>query len=95
MAAGHHVEYLDEDHYIEFDEDGVPLGEWHWDEDMEEWIFDEYPPPLAGLPSTDGFGVPLYRQMMFIFGLLYFVLDLSSRYGAKAPVRHAGAAVRH
>jgi hypothetical protein len=40
--------------YIELDENGVPLGEWHWDDDAQEWIFDEYPPPLANLPQTGG-----------------------------------------
>jgi fimbrial isopeptide formation D2 family protein len=37
--------------YIEIDENGVPLGEWHWDEEEERWIFDEYP-PLDRLPQT-------------------------------------------
>ena len=35
--------------YIELDENGVPLGEWNWDEELQEWVFDEYPTPLAGL----------------------------------------------
>ena len=38
--------------FIEYDSDGVALGEWHWDEDLEEWMFDEYPPPLGALPPT-------------------------------------------
>ncbi|MDR2296605.1 MAG: hypothetical protein LBD95_07390, partial [Clostridiales Family XIII bacterium] len=37
--------------FIEIGEDGVPLGEWHWDEPTEQWILDEYP-PLANLPQT-------------------------------------------
>jgi hypothetical protein len=43
--------------YIEIDEEGTPLGEWHWDDPMEQWIFEEYP-PLANLPQT-GFRVAL------------------------------------
>jgi hypothetical protein len=41
-----------ENAYIELGEDGVPLGEWHYDDDLGEWIFDEYPPPLGNLPQT-------------------------------------------
>ena len=37
--------------YIEFDEFGVPLGEWHWDDDEEMWIFDPFP-PLGDMPQT-------------------------------------------
>lgn len=38
--------------FIELSEDGVPLGEWTWDDGEEEWVFEEYPPPLAALPAT-------------------------------------------
>jgi hypothetical protein len=38
--------------YVELDENGVPLGEWRYDDDAGEWVFDEYPPPLANLPQT-------------------------------------------
>ena len=27
--------------WVEFDEDGVPLGGWYWDDDLEMWIFDD------------------------------------------------------
>jgi len=39
--------------YIEVDVNGTPLGEWHWDEHVEEWIFTEYT-PLGNLPKTGG-----------------------------------------
>jgi len=42
---------LDGDKLIEFDDNGTPLGEWHWDDELEKWIFDEYT-PLSGLPQT-------------------------------------------
>lgn len=35
--------------YVELDDNGVPLGEWHYDNG--EWVFDEYP-PLSDLPQT-------------------------------------------
>jgi hypothetical protein len=42
----------DPDVWVELDIDGTPLGEWHWDEDLQDWIFVEYPPPLGNLPRT-------------------------------------------
>jgi hypothetical protein len=36
--------FIDEDgeiYFIEFDDEGVPLGEWRWDDDEEMWIFDD------------------------------------------------------
>jgi hypothetical protein len=41
----------DDGTFIEMGPDGVPLGEWHWDPENEEWIFDEYP-PLGDFPPT-------------------------------------------
>ena len=41
----------DDGGYIEFDENGAPLGRWAWDEDMEMWVFDVFP-PLGRLPGT-------------------------------------------
>ncbi|MDR1192637.1 MAG: hypothetical protein LBK98_00465, partial [Peptococcaceae bacterium] len=37
--------------YIVVDENGVPIGEWHWDPDDRVWIYEEYP-PLGDLPRT-------------------------------------------
>ena len=41
----------DGDGWIEFGEDGVPLGRWAWDEEEEMWIFDEFS-PLSEFPQT-------------------------------------------
>ena len=38
--------------YMEFDEDGVPLGAWTWDDDEEMWIFDDMI-PLGDWPWND------------------------------------------
>ncbi|MCL2841155.1 MAG: InlB B-repeat-containing protein [Defluviitaleaceae bacterium] len=35
------------DVWIEFDDMGVPLGSWSWDEDEEMWIFEDMPVPLG------------------------------------------------
>jgi len=43
------------DMWIELDEDGVPLGTWHWDEDEEMWIFDDNVPRGALAPATPAF----------------------------------------
>ena len=71
---------LDDDgiplYYIEFDEDGTPLGEWHWDDDEDMWLFDEYP-PLADFPATGLTTVPLY--FTFLFGLILISFGISIR----------------
>ena len=51
---GNELVPLDDGGWIEFDEDGVPLGEWHWDDPLEMWVFEEYPPPLSDMPATSG-----------------------------------------
>ena len=39
-----------EDYFI-FDEDGIPLGGWTWDDDLGEWVFDEDLIPLGSFPG--------------------------------------------
>ena len=51
-VEGNTVEQTEDGAYIELDPTGVALGEWVWDEDLGEWTFNEYPPPLANLPQT-------------------------------------------
>ena len=41
----------DEVIFIELDEEGVPLGQWGWDDEEELWLFDEFP-PLGGWETT-------------------------------------------
>ncbi|MCL1804801.1 MAG: hypothetical protein FWG28_02180 [Clostridiales bacterium] len=60
---GDNIVWVDDEHYIEFDEDGVPLGEWHWDDELEEWIFDEFP-PLGALPRTGAVAIPAALSLM-------------------------------
>ncbi|MDL2273586.1 hypothetical protein LJC34_03455 [Oscillospiraceae bacterium OttesenSCG-928-G22] len=42
-----------EEGYEELDEDGTPLGQWTYNEETDEWIFEEYP-PLGNLPNAGG-----------------------------------------
>ena len=39
------------DTFVEYDEDGVPLGIWTYDEELEEWVFEEFI-PLSDFPTT-------------------------------------------
>ena len=41
----------DDGNFTELDENDIPLGDWTWDEDLEEWIF-EAEVPLASIPAT-------------------------------------------
>ena len=49
--------------YIELDEDGVPLGEWKWDDELEEWVFDAII-PLGSMPPTGDSGAPTYLYVL-------------------------------
>ncbi|MDR3296045.1 MAG: LPXTG cell wall anchor domain-containing protein, partial [Clostridiales Family XIII bacterium] len=73
--------------YIEINEDGVPLGEWHWEEPIQEWVFEEYPPPLADmtLPQTGGQRAPLIPLLGFlaIVSIVAAVLLPRMRYKGK------------
>ncbi|MDR2354683.1 MAG: hypothetical protein LBE16_00660, partial [Clostridiales Family XIII bacterium] len=55
--------------YVEFGNDGVPLGEWRWDEDAGQWIYDEYPPLSENLPQT-GDALPAGFAHLWILPLL-------------------------
>ena len=69
----------DGDGFIEFDEDGVPLGRWEWSDDEGMWVLDEFP-PLAGLPQT---GKPDVSTIMLLAAMSLLitssVLQLSGK----------------
>jgi hypothetical protein len=44
------------------DEDGVPQGQWTWDDDTGEWIFDPIV-PLADVPATGDSGAALWMAL--------------------------------
>ena len=67
----------DEGMFIELDENGVPLGEWHWDEEENVWIFDEYPPLTdMTVPQTGADETPLYYFLFFGISLLGLYVGL-------------------
>jgi len=53
------------------DDNGVPLGEWRWDEDRGEWIFEELP-PLTDMPRTGVFRWPVPVLILIVMQLLFF-----------------------
>jgi pilin isopeptide linkage protein len=63
----------DEGSYVEFDDDGSPLGEWHYDEDSGEWIFDEFP-PLGAIDTGDGAIIPIALVALLVSAMGIFVL---------------------
>jgi hypothetical protein len=72
------------DAYIEIRDDGTPLGEWHYDDEQGEWVFDEYPPPLGDLPQTGevpagGFLLPVLRLICGLFVILCLGRGLARR----------------
>ena len=62
-----------------FDDDGVPLGTWIWDEDLEEWIFDEYVPLVQFPPQTGDSGTVALFLVLFIAAAFTAVILLKGR----------------
>jgi len=75
--------------FIEFDDMGVPLGSWHWDEDEEVWIFDEDVPlgvweqrenPQTGdSTSADLIIIQSRIVLIMIFVALFFVKKILTK----------------
>ena len=64
------------DTWLELDDLGVPLGEWHWDDDEEMWIFDPFP-PLGDMPQTGtSSAAPL---MLLLLGSLLICCGIGTR----------------
>jgi hypothetical protein len=57
---------LDDGGFMVLDEDGTPLGEWHWD--AGEWVFTEYPTPLGEVPHTGDAGVVMWLALAIVSG---------------------------
>ena len=53
--------FPDDDGWIEYDPEGVPVGRWDWDDEEETWVFDPFP-PLAELPAT---GLETIKSALF------------------------------
>jgi hypothetical protein len=71
-TPGHSIVPGDGGSYVELDENGTPLGEWRYDPDTGEWIFDEYPPLADTLPQTGNIWERNESRMwmMFFFWLI-------------------------
>jgi uncharacterized repeat protein (TIGR02543 family) len=82
-----------ENAYVEIGEDGTPLGEWHYNDDIGEWIFDEYPPlaalnasgklPRTGavIPNATGSGPAPFVLLMGFASLCAGIIGLRYRQG--------------
>jgi hypothetical protein len=56
--------------FVEFDEDGVPLGEWHFDEEIESWIFDPIVPmAVFPVPATGDVGAVIPVALFALLAL--------------------------
>ncbi|MDR2356116.1 MAG: hypothetical protein LBE16_07960 [Clostridiales Family XIII bacterium] len=64
-----------------FDEDGVPLGEWRYDHETGEWIFDEFPPLSGLLPQTGLLRWPV--PALAVSGMILFAIGRALRTGEK------------
>ena len=71
---------LDGDSWMEYDENGVPLGIWTWDEELEEWIFQD-DIPLGYLPPTGDAGAPVY--LIFLMGASLLGIGLTLKFGRR------------
>ena len=69
--------------FIEFDDEGVPLGEWRWDDDELMWIYDEYP-PMGELPVTGRVYIPYH--LLMVAGIILVIYGAALRkYRSKRP----------
>ena len=59
--------------FIELDDDGIPLGTWHWCPDEEVWLFDEML-PLGDLPQTGLLNWPIV--VLLISGILMIAFGI-------------------
>jgi uncharacterized repeat protein (TIGR02543 family) len=57
--------------FVETSKDGVPLGEWHYDDGQGEWVFTEYTHP-GDLPQTGG--IPENRTSAQVCLAMFFLL---------------------
>jgi len=69
ITPGNKLVHQEDCSLVEYGEDGVPTGEWRWDDDLAEWIFDGSP-PLGNLPRTGDAGVTMSLLLLFLGVLL-------------------------
>jgi peptidoglycan hydrolase-like protein with peptidoglycan-binding domain len=84
-ASGNSLVPTEDGMFIEIDENGVPLGEWYWDDDEQIWIFDEFP-PLSDAPQTGSIGMSaelrtllMCLYVLIFMGCLEYLLFLSRK----------------
>jgi len=87
VTEGENVVVTEEGNWIVFDEQGVPLGQWTWDEEQEMWIFEDLSVPL-GLITIPQTGVEGNALNWILFGLAALaMLALVLRRKSKADIQ--------
>ena len=91
----------DGDGWLELDDDGVPLGRWSWDDELEEWIFDMFPPlgdfpslPQTGARGVFGMWVCLIAAALLFLGLALLNMDVLRKKAQEAAVRRKTGSIR-
>jgi len=66
----HSLRANDDGTFVELDENGIPLGIWHYNDKLGEWVYDDYqhPKPLPKTGDTDEFSKSILY--MIIIGIL-------------------------
>ncbi|MCL1983668.1 MAG: hypothetical protein FWG53_11375 [Clostridiales bacterium] len=75
-VSSNKVVRLEASRYMELGDGDVPLGEWHWDEQAEAWVFSEYMQLQNDLPQTGANEVPLYWFVVLGLSLAGIVASL-------------------
>jgi LPXTG-motif cell wall-anchored protein len=55
---------------IEYDDNGIALGEWHWDPEEGEWIYVEYAPVKTGDSAQTALYIALGSASLLSLALL-------------------------
>jgi len=81
-----------DDMWVEFDENGVPLGAWSWDDEEEMWIFDEmnvplgvFAAPVALMPqtgltnNTPLFAIGMFGSLSLAAGAMFVIYKMKKK----------------
>ncbi|MDL2288568.1 hypothetical protein LJC32_04220 [Oscillospiraceae bacterium OttesenSCG-928-F05] len=57
-TSGGRLEEDEDGSYVEYNDEGIPLGTWTYDEELDEWVFEEI--PLGVIPEAGGISVIVF-----------------------------------
>lgn len=70
---GNSIVFSDNGVYIELGNNGIPKGEWRYDENTGIWIFEEYP-PLGTMPKTGDGWAQSSPSRFLVSGHLFLIM---------------------